>query len=118
MSLFGYPGAGHFLVGQKRQGIAYAALFTLTTLGVVYELWELLPELLKLMKQMVDMQEAFTIPSMPNLPRMALWIVLSTGFWVAAAVHAAILANALPKPIDEEATLETASPTEASNPKL
>lgn len=93
VSLFGYPGAGHFLVGRQRQGIAFGVLFTLATLGVVFELWTLIPELLKLLRQLVDMQEAITLPQMPNLPRIALWTGVSGAVWLASAVHSALLAK-------------------------
>jgi hypothetical protein len=93
VSLFGYPGAGHLMLGKKRQGAFFAAAFTLATLGVLYEVWFLLPELLKLMRQAVDMQEALAIPQLPNLPRMGLWGLLSCGIWAGCGLHSGLLAH-------------------------
>jgi hypothetical protein len=97
VSLFGYPGAGHLMLGNKRAGALFAVLFTLASLGVVYEIWYLVPEILKLVRQAVDMQEALTIPQLPNLPRMGLWIALTGAIWISSGVHSAMMAQQVRK---------------------
>lgn len=92
VSLFGYPGAGHLMLGRKREGIVFATLFTLATLGVVYEIWFMVPELLKLVRQSVDMGEALTIPHLPNLGRTGLWSVLTGGIWISCGAHSGMVA--------------------------
>ena len=88
VSLFGYPGAGHFVVGSPRWGVFYALTFTLTTLAGISEVWYLVPELWKMYQGY-----ATTISRMPNFGRLGLWIVLTAALWVASAVHSGILAN-------------------------
>lgn len=88
VSLFGYPGAGHFVVGSPRWGAFYALTFTLTTLAGISEVWYLIPELWKMYQGY-----ATTISRMPNFGRLGLWIVLTAALWVASAVHSGILAN-------------------------
>lgn len=93
VSLFGYPGAGHMMLGRKREGAIFATLFTVATLGVLYEISSLLPEILKLVRQSVDMEEALTIPQLPNLPRTGLWTILTGGIWMLCGAHSGIAAS-------------------------
>ena len=81
------------MLGKKREGLAFVVLFTLATLGVVFEIWFLLPELYKLMVSMVDMQAPYTITRWPNWPRMALWVAISGVLWIASALRGAQFAR-------------------------
>ncbi len=88
VSLFGYPGAGHLMLGERRWGAFYAAVFTLGTLATVSEVWYLFPELWKMYQG-----HATTISRLPNFPRLALWIIITGVGWIASGWHSAVLAQ-------------------------
>lgn len=88
VSLFGYPGAGHFMLGARRWGAFYAAVFTLGTLATISEIWYLFPELWKMYQGY-----ATTISRLPNFSRLALWIVITGVCWLASGWHSAVLAQ-------------------------
>ncbi|WP_347222211.1 hypothetical protein, partial [Mycolicibacterium poriferae] len=48
VSLFGYPGVGHLMVGARRLGVAIIVVFTALTVGVLYEIWALVTPILAL----------------------------------------------------------------------
>lgn len=91
LSLFVYPGSGHLMLGRKREAAIFAGIFTLATLGVLYEISQMIPELMRVVQESVDMGGALTIPQMPNLPRAGLWTTLTGAIWTVCAVHAGIV---------------------------
>lgn len=92
LSLFGYPGLGHWWLGYRREALLYFLGFTLTTLASLYQAWLLLPTLATLWRQAVDLQP-LTLPPFPRLTPMAAWIGLSLLLWLASGWRAARLAQ-------------------------
>lgn len=88
VSLFGYPGAGHFMVGKKRQGLIISVLFTLTTIAIIFEIAYLVPVAFSYIQG-----NALTISRSPNWQRMGLWVLLTAVLWVGSAVHSWSLAK-------------------------
>ena len=89
ISLFGYPGAGHFMVGAKGLGAVIVVVFTGLTLGVLYEMWIMLTPLYKMYTESLPMEFA------PNWARILFWIVSTAVVWIGTAIHSFVLAQRL-----------------------
>lgn len=89
LSLFGYPGVGHFMCGGKKSGTLVALVFTGLTLGLVVELMNLLGPLLKLLTEGVPMEVA------PDWTRISFWIASTTVVWLGSGLHSYFLAKKL-----------------------
>lgn len=114
-SLFGYPGAGHLMVGAKKWAAFFALTFTLGTVAAISEVAYLIPELAKMYQG-----EAATITRYPNLPRLTVWLLLTSVAWAASGVHSGVLAQKLARnfPASPPKTSESQSSTsETSAPE-
>ena len=89
ISLFGYPGMGHFLCGARTLGVVIGLVFTGLTIGIIYEIWQIAMPLYRLMTQAIPMEIA------PNWARMGFWIVTTGILWIGAALHSYALATKL-----------------------
>ena len=89
LSLFGYPGVGHVMVGARTLGAVIVVVFTGLTLGILYEMWIIGKPLLQLMTQGTPMEIA------PNWARIGFWIVSTGIVWIGASLHAYLLARKL-----------------------
>jgi hypothetical protein len=87
LSLFGYPGIGHFMVGAKTAGSVIAVAFTGLTLGILYEIWAIAAPLIRLMTEGTPMDVG------PNWWRMAFWVIGSGVLWIGAGLHSYMLAK-------------------------
>ena len=89
ISLFGYPGMGHFLCGARTLGVVIGLVFTGLTIGIIYEIWQIAMPLFRLMTEAIPMEIA------PNWARIGFWIVATGIVWVGAALHSYVLAQRL-----------------------
>ena len=89
ISLFGYPGMGHFMCGARALGVAIGIVFTGLTVGIIYEIWQIAMPLFRLMTEAIPMEIA------PNWARIGFWIVATGIVWVGAALHSYVLAQRL-----------------------
>ena len=89
LSLFGYPGSGHFLVKRPWRGGFWAVLFTLAMVASVgtfaSNLWHLYKSLTEL-SEPSDLSLQAWVPCLSAV----FWCALT---WVLAAVDAALLAS-------------------------
>lgn len=104
VSLFGYPGAGHLLLGRRQEAFFFGSLFTVASLGLLYEIWVILPALYSLLRQAVELQ-ALTLATLPvpDLSRVGLWVLLSGGLWLVCGIHSGLSATQPPAKEKEEA---------------
>lgn len=89
LSLFGYPGVGHFMVGARALGAVFVVVFTGLTLGILWEMWFMVGPLLKLITQGTPMDIA------PNWARIGFWIVSTGVVWIGSGLHSYVLAKRL-----------------------
>ena len=89
LSLFGYPGVGHFMCGRKKMGTLVVVVFTVLTLGIIYEMLLLAGPLLQLMTQGVPLEVS------PNWTRIGFWVVSTTVVGLGSGLHAYGLAKRL-----------------------
>lgn len=93
LSLLVYPGIGHLLLGRRGQALLLAALFTLATLGVLYDNQHLAAEVAQLLAQAQQAAERgeVWVPTVPR-PVFGPWSLVSGAVWLGAAIHAGKLA--------------------------
>ncbi len=91
ISLFGYPGMGHFMCGARALGVLIGLVFTGLTIGIIYEIWQIAMPLFRLMTQAIPMEIA------PNWARIGFWTVTTGILWIGAALHSCVLATRLEK---------------------
>jgi hypothetical protein len=89
-SLFGFPGAGHIMVGRKRLGIACLAAFAIAFIGLIYEFAILVPQMMSLDKLM---EGHLSLPPWQHPVLVKVWGGLAATIWAASAIHAGILAS-------------------------
>lgn len=90
-SLFGFPGAGHIMVGRKALGLAFLGVFALGLMGMVYDLSSTLPNFLE--KAMGALKEGrLELPGVDAPLRAIGWIALSGTAWALSGLHAGWLA--------------------------
>jgi len=98
VSLFGYPGVGHLMVGARRLGVAIIVVFTALTVGVLYEIWALVTPILALYSEGVLLDrlgtEGLSALPMPEWWRIGLWLLGSGIVWLGSGVHSYQLAGA------------------------
>lgn len=85
LSLFGYPGSGHFLLKRPRRGLVWAAFFSVLLAGLIgsfaYNLYKLYGGAVGLGDIRVDWA-----------PTLAL-VALAAAFWMGAAIDAGVLSK-------------------------
>lgn len=97
MSLFGYPGIGHLMVGARKLGLAIILAFTILSIGVVYEIWVMVSPIIALYRAgtLMDLVATEGIGGLP-LPtwwRILVWLLASGIVWLGAALHSFQLAK-------------------------
>jgi len=90
-SLIGYPGVGHFMVGKKREGAVVIVVFTLLTVGVIWEIFSIASPLIRAYSEGVPPEMSV------NWARIGFWIVATGMVWVGSAFRAMQLASKLPR---------------------
>lgn len=97
VSLFGYPGVGHLMVGARKTGVSIILMFTVLTVGVLIEIWVMVRPLLALYQQGalgdILVGQGLTGLPLPTWWRLLLWLVLTGAVWVGSAVHSFALAR-------------------------
>ena len=98
ISLFGYPGVGHLMVGARRLGVALILVFTALTVGVLYEIWVMVTPILALYSEGVLLDrlgtQGLSALPMPEWWRIGLWLLGSGVVWLGSGIHSYQLARA------------------------
>ena len=111
LSLFGYPGIGHFMVRRKGLGAFIVVGFTLLTFGLCYEMYVLLQPIWKMYTSM-GKTDSSVLEQSPNWFRILFWLISTTVVWLGSGFHSFQLAQKLqghevelmpPKPQESEA---------------
>ncbi|MFA5505519.1 MAG: hypothetical protein WC314_10030 [Vulcanimicrobiota bacterium] len=89
LSLFGYPGVGHFMVGARTLATGFVLVFTALTIGIIYEMWLIAGPLYRMYTQGLPMEMA------PNWARIGFWILSTGAVWLASGLHSYVLAKRL-----------------------
>ena len=87
-SLLGYPGVGHVMVGKKALGGVIMALFTLLTVGLLYEMYVTFAPVVRAYSDPDALSELSV-----HWGRVLFWIGSTGGLWLGSGVHAMLLAR-------------------------
>lgn len=112
LSLFGYPGLGHFMVKRKSIGMAIIVGFTMLTIGLCYEMYVLVAPILKMYTSM-GKADSSVLEQSPNWLRILFWLISTTIVWLGSGFHAFQLAQKLQ---GREVEFTTPKPQESDVP--
>ncbi len=88
LSLFIYPGVGHFTLRKFRTGAVIAIAFTLASVAMLYDGWLMIAPYIASFTGL-----KFLAAGEPAPWRFFFWVCLSFGAWMGSAVHCCLLAR-------------------------
>jgi hypothetical protein len=91
MSLLGYPGVGHLMVGMKKLGIGIIVVFTGLTLGVIYEMFAIGAPIVRAYSTGIPPEISV------NWARVAFWVISTGVVWIGSGLHAMAIAGSRKK---------------------
>ena len=99
ISLFGYPGLGHIMIGARKAGFTFVIGFTVLTVGLVMETFSIFGGFVSLLKWGVNLgQGQFDLESLKvNWGRLIFWTASTFTVWLASGLDAFRVAKKQPR---------------------